>query len=142
VSPLEGESIALHAWLLCEVIYAPLSALIRTSIAVFLLRIAAVRAHKYIIYGNLLSIWILATVYFFTLLFQCNPVSYFYEQVLGHPGSCIDPDIVPRATIAQSVISAITDFILALLPISILWDIRLNKRTKAGVAALLGLGFL
>ncbi|KAK4197756.1 hypothetical protein QBC40DRAFT_267349 [Triangularia verruculosa] len=137
----KGENTALHSWFLNEALYAPLSALVRTSIAVFLLRIATSKIHRSIIYVNLACTWTLTVVYFFIVVFQCSPSSYFYNQVLDPSGgSCISKDIVPRTTIAHSIISAITDFILAFLPIAILWDVNLNKRTKAGVATLLGMG--
>ncbi|KAK0666246.1 hypothetical protein QBC41DRAFT_256596 [Cercophora samala] len=140
---VRGENIALHSWFLNEALYAPLSALIRTSIAVFLLRIATAKIHRNIIYVNLACTWVLTTIYFFIVVFQCSPSSYFYDQVLDpSSGSCIDKDIVPRVTIAHSIINAITDFILAFLPIAILWDVKLNKRTKVGVATLLGMGVL
>jgi len=141
-SMFEGESIALHAWFLCEVIYAPLSALVRTSIAVFLLRIATNKIHRGMIYGSIISVWTMSVVYFFLLLFQCRPMSYFYEQILGIPGSCISSHAVPRATIAHSVISAAMDFILALLPVTMLHHVQLNKRTKASISMLLGMGVL
>ncbi|KAK4188358.1 hypothetical protein QBC35DRAFT_206285 [Podospora australis] len=139
----KSESIALHSWFLNEAIYAPLSALVRSSIAVFLLRIATAKLHRWIIYGNLVCVWLLTIVYFFIVIFQCSPSSYFYEQVLDpSAGVCVDNDIVPQVTIAHSVTSALTDFILAFLPIAILWHVKLNKRTKAGVATLLSMGFL
>ncbi|KAK3362073.1 hypothetical protein B0T24DRAFT_670982 [Lasiosphaeria ovina] len=75
-NPLGAESIGLHSWFVCEVIYAPLSAMIRT------------------------------------------PTSHFYGQVLGQPGSLA----------------------LALMPIAILWNVRLGNPTKFGIAALLGIG--
>jgi hypothetical protein len=68
-------------WFLCEVIYTPLSALIRTSIALFLLRIVVAKAHQLTIYASLTFIWTLSTVYFFIIMFQCNPPMFFYEQV-------------------------------------------------------------
>jgi hypothetical protein len=139
---LRGENIALHSWFLGELLYAPLSALIRSSIAVFLLRIARAKLHRAIIYGALGITWSLSVVYFFILLFQCWPVSHFYEQVLGRDGTCLNKNIVPSATLAHSIISACTDIVLALLPVLILWNVRLNKRTKIGIATLLSLGLL
>ncbi|KAK3362788.1 integral membrane protein [Lasiosphaeria hispida] len=141
-NPVQAESTALYSWLLCEVIYPPLSALIRTSIAVFLLRIATVKTHRYIIHFSIATTWMLSLVYLFLLLFQCTPISHYYEQVLGQPGSCIDKDVVPSMTIAHSIISALTDFLLALLPAVMLWDVKLNKRTKTWIATLLGMGLL
>ncbi|KAK3695250.1 integral membrane protein [Podospora appendiculata] len=139
---LEGERIALHSWFLCEIIYPPLSALIRSSIAVFLLRIATAKAHRYIIYTALVFVWVLSIAYFFIVLFQCSPTSFFYDQVISESGTCIEADIVPRATLAHSVVNATADFILALLPVAILWRVKLNKGTKVGIAVLLGIGIL
>lgn len=108
----KGESIALHSWFIDEILYAPLSALIRSSIAVFLLRIATVKLHRMIIYGSLIVTWVLSLAYLFIMLFQCWPVSHFYEQVVGQAGTCMNQNVVPIATIVHSVISALTDCLL------------------------------
>ncbi|KAK4130421.1 hypothetical protein BT67DRAFT_429600 [Trichocladium antarcticum] len=142
VDHAQSHYIALYTWFISEVLYAPLSALIRTSIAVFLLRIPPARAYRFIIYANILVVWILCVAYFFLLVFQCNPPSHFYMQVLGQPGSCIAPETIPCATIVHSILSALTDFTLASLPIAIMWNLRLKRRTKIVIAAILGMGFL
>ena len=138
----EGAVIALRAWWICEVLYSPIVFLIRSSVAVFLLSIAVKTSHKYIIYINIGVIWVVSVVYFFILVVQCSPVSFFWMQAVGAKGSCIDSKIVPAATIAYSVISAIGDWVLGLLPVAMLWNIQLNKRTKAIVSFLLSLGIL
>ena len=137
-----GAAIALRGWWICEVLYSPVVLLIRTSVAVFLLRIATNKVHKWIIYVDMAIIWAVTVAFFFILLFQCSPVSYFWEQALGAKGSCMDRRVVPGATIAHSVISAVSDWVLGLLPIAMLWDVQLNKRTKATVSFLLSLGLL
>ncbi|KAH8883947.1 hypothetical protein GQ53DRAFT_629792, partial [Thozetella sp. PMI_491] len=141
IKPAEAAQ-ALEAWFLCEVIYAPLSALVRTSIGVFLLRIATNKTHRAIIYSTIIVIWILSVIYFFLMMFQCSPPSYFWEQVYHKSGSCMDLNVIPAATIAHSVISAVCDFILALLPVAMMWNVQLNKRTKVTVAALLSMGLI
>jgi len=138
----EGAAIALRAWWLCEVLYTPIVLLIRTSVAAFLLRIANNRVHQCIIYVDLAVIWAVSVAFFFILVFQCSPVSYFWMQALGDKASCIDQRVVPAATIAHSVISAVSDWVLGLLPIAMLWNVQLNKRTKATISFLLGLGLL
>ncbi|KAL2260159.1 hypothetical protein VTK26DRAFT_5930 [Humicola hyalothermophila] len=135
-----GHSIALHSWFLCEVLYALMSALVRTSVAAFLLEVAAARGHRLILYANLAIIWVLCIAYFLIMLFQCNPVSYFWGQVLGQSGSCIAPELVPGATIAHSILSFVTDITLAILPATMLWNVNLDRRTKMIVSTLLGLG--
>lgn len=139
---LRGASTALKAWWLCEVLYPPIVLLVRTSVAVFLLRIATRKLHRWIICIDITLTIVITGVFFFLLVFQCSPVSYFWTQVLGETGRCVDRRVVPTATIIHSVTSAISDFVLALLPIAMLWDVKLNKRTKATISFLLGLGLL
>jgi hypothetical protein len=51
----------------------------RFSIAVFLLRLCVIRIHKIIIYGSMAMILAYSIFYFFLVLFQCWPVSYFWN---------------------------------------------------------------
>lgn len=76
----------------------------------------------------------------FVATFQCDPPRYFYDQILGMQGHCMDTAIVPNVTIAHSVIEAVCDLVFAALPIAILWNVQLNKRTKVVIAFLLGMG--
>jgi hypothetical protein len=58
------------------------------------------------------------------------------------PGKCINLNIVPDATIAHSIVSGLSDWVIGLLPVALLWNIRLNVRTKVGVGLLLSMGML
>lgn len=100
--------------------------------------------HRCTIYGTVGVVWALSLPFFFLFLFRCYPPEHYYEQVLpdAPTGTCLEHTIVPHATIVHSVVFALIDFVLALLPIAVLWDVKLSKRTKSGVAALLGMGLL
>lgn len=74
--------------------------------------------------------------------FQCDPPSYFYEQVFGAKGKCLPTNVFPDVTYVHSALGALCDLVFATLPIAMLWDVQLNKRTKAVVALLLGMGFV
>ncbi len=91
---------------------------------------------------SLALVWLITFVFFFVTLFQCSPPSHFWEQVFQKPGSCGNQDVVPATGIALSVVNAVCDFVLALLPITMIWDVQLNMRTKLTVAALLSMGVL
>jgi hypothetical protein len=141
----DGIAIALRSWYLCEVLYSPLSALIRTSIALFIMRLAIQPWHKWVIRANLGLIWVVSLVYFFLMTLQCLPPSYFWEgpaQVPGATGSCINHDIVPVATFIHSTLSALSDWVLGLLPIALLWNVKINRRTKISIAFLLSMGLV
>lgn len=134
--------VAMRSWWICEVIYVPLSCIIRSSIAIFLLKIATRKLHRVVIWANMGVVWLVSFIAFFINLLQCSPVNYFWMWVMGEPGTCIDHRVVPFCTIAQSTVSALSDVILALLPIVMLWNVRMNKRTKVTVAILLSLGIV
>lgn len=136
-----GETyLGLKTWLISEVMYAPLSAMVRTSVALFLLRVANKPIHRWIVLVDLFVVWVVSVVFLFIVLFQCNPPSYFYNQALGAKGHCMDIEVVPNAVIAHSVIGAACDLVFAGLPVAMLWNVQLNKRTKIVVALLLGMG--
>lgn len=80
--------------------------------------------------------------YFFLIIFQCSPVSFFWGQYEGDTGICINPAAVPNASIAHSVLSFTADWILGLLPIFLIYDLQMNLRTKISVAGVLSLGLL
>lgn len=138
----EQAAISLRAWYLCEVLYSPITVCARISICVFILRIAAQKVHRLILIVNIGLISVISFAFFFVMVLQCSPPSYFWKQVLGAEGKCIDPNIVPDATIAHSVISAISDWIVGLLPIAILWHVKINRRTKASIALMLSMGIM
>jgi hypothetical protein len=80
-------------------------------------------------------------IYLFLLfIFQCRPVAYFWGQYAGMSGSCIDPWIVSRSVLAYSIVSCCTDWTFCILPVSIIWNIQMNPRTKASVLVLFSLG--
>lgn len=120
--------------------YAPLSAMVRTSVALFLLRVATNPIHRWIIIADITIVWIVGVVFLFIVLFQCSPPSYFYDQALGAKGTCMDINVVPNAVISQSVIGAVCDLVFAGLPVAMLWNVQLNKRTKVVIALLLSMG--
>ncbi|KAF6812717.1 integral membrane protein [Colletotrichum sojae] len=138
----EQAAVSLRAWYICEVLYSPITLAIRTSICLLLLRLAVSRVHRWIIYVNLAVVWAISIAFFLIMTFQCMPPSYFWRQLYGDPGSCINLNIVPDATIAHSVISALSDWCIGLLPIALLWNVNLNRRTKALVAVLLSMGMV
>ncbi|TVY34859.1 hypothetical protein LSUB1_G005407 [Lachnellula subtilissima] len=133
---------ALFFWWLCELLYTITLVFVRLSIAVFLLRICVKTVHKIIIYAALAMMLAYSTFYFFLIIFQCSPVSFFWGQYEGLDGACINPAIVPDASVTHSVVNFTADWILGLLPIALIWNLHMNTRTKTSVAAILSLGLL
>lgn len=110
-------SIAFRAWFVCELIYGPLSAVIRSSIALLLLRFGPSKTEKWLLCGCLTVVYIFTFIYFFINLLQCSPPSYFWKHYTNPDmsGSCPNPHLLPKTAIAHSVIAAVSDFFIAIL---------------------------
>ncbi|KAI3532113.1 integral membrane protein [Colletotrichum abscissum] len=137
---VDQAAISLRAWYICEVLYSPITLAIRTSICLVLLRLTFIRVHRLVVYTNLVVVWVISTAFCCIVTFQCMPPSYFWRQLYGESGSCHNFNLVAVTTITHSIILAMSDWCMGLLPIVLLWNINLNWRTKAVVATLLGMG--
>ena len=55
-------------------------------------------------------------------------------------GDCLSSTTIQGMSYTQAVINAISDWIYGLLPIALLWNANMNKRSKVSVGILLALG--
>ena len=117
--------------------YVACAAVTKLSICVFQLRIIVEQVHKYIIY-LVLALNSYSIFVFMLLLLQCKPMSYFWNQ--KQPGHCVNSHFIANASYVFSGVCMVTDLTLAILPIFIVWNLSLNRRAKAAVAAILGMG--
>lgn len=100
------------------------------------------RTYRWIIWVNLGVSTIVSTAFFFILVFQCTPVSYFWNQAYGYKGYCVDRNVIPVAVVVHSILSALSDWCLGLLPVALLWNVKINRRTKVIIVILLSLGMM
>ncbi|WQF90506.1 hypothetical protein CDEST_15520 [Colletotrichum destructivum] len=146
-SELDAGSIvvALKVWYTCEVLYAFICALIRTSIGLFLLRIIDGRLHKTaktILQGTIIAVCVASVVYLFIIVFQCNPIRYYWSKFEGLQGSCRPTSLVPNATIFHSVVVAVSDWIMGILPMSILWQLQMKREKKIRLLFFFGVAMM
>ena len=73
-------------------------------------------------------------------IFQCNPIASAWNKQT--PGSCFSNGQLQRIIISQALISILSDVMLALFPIVLLWKVQIAPRIKAGLCTLMGLGLL
>ncbi|RAO65756.1 uncharacterized protein BHQ10_001768 [Talaromyces amestolkiae] len=70
---------------------------------------------------------------------QCTPVALNWDKTIE--GHCWSDTAINALGIAQGTIAAATDFVLSILPIVFLWNIKIIWRVKIGVCAIMALGF-
>jgi hypothetical protein len=125
-------------WLLAEPFYFICSGLTKVSVGLFLLRVVAKKIHIWILYAAMAVSAISSIFLLFFMVFQCSPISYFWNrsQPKGH---CLSPTVITNATYAFSAISGVCDFTLGILPIFVVWHLKMNRQTKWAVAILLSM---
>ena len=74
--------------------------------------------------------------YFFLVLFQCWPVSAWWNYGIGSQ-YCMNPHIILDMTYTASVLNAIADWTFGTLPIFIVWNLNIPMRQKTVVACIL-----
>lgn len=109
----------------------------KISIGCFLLRITVRRIDIWIIYSVMLITVASGVVFFFVTMFQCKPISFFWNK--NQDGSCLNMDIIIALTYLYSACSVICDFTFALLPIGIIWGLNINKRSKIALVPIMAM---
>ncbi|KAJ5233142.1 hypothetical protein N7468_006098 [Penicillium chermesinum] len=132
---------ALLCWWLGQVFYVTTCVVAKISIIITLLRITVDRVHAWILYAALYLATAVGLLFFFFTIFQCHPVNLFWNR-LSERGTCVDTQILIDIAYVYSVGTAVTDLTIALLPIALIWNLRMKRRTKAAVAGILGIGCL
>ncbi|KAI8625124.1 hypothetical protein F5Y19DRAFT_272758 [Xylariaceae sp. FL1651] len=117
--------------------------LIKLSIGLFLLRLAVQKRYKYILGISIVVVGVWSLVLFFWNLFQCSPVSaqWDYTILASNPKShCVSADEVVSAAYALSALTILSDWLYALIPIPLIWQVKMTPQAKLTVIAVLGLG--
>lgn len=112
----------------------------KVSICLFLLRIPVethlIRPLQGMIAGLIVSNMALTIVW----IVQCRPLAAAWNSnIQGH---CFTQGQLQRIIISQALISIISDIILAIFPIFILWKVQISVRVKAGMCTLMSLGLI
>ena len=75
---------------------------------------------------------------FFGDIFQCTPVNYLWDKTVSG-GHCIDFGIL---VIVGGVVNTVTDVVMLILPMPVLWKLQMSTRKKWTVSAIFLMGGL
>jgi len=113
---------------------------IKASIALMLLRLTIKPVHRYVIYITLVTTELYSAGFFLLFVFQCRPSAYFWTRYTNGEGSCIKPSITVDGVYAYSAITCVGDWIYAILPCILVWNLQMRKTQKFFVALILAMG--
>ncbi|KAJ4416172.1 hypothetical protein N0V82_006932 [Gnomoniopsis sp. IMI 355080] len=137
VLPTWEEILALKA--LATATYISNMMFIKLSIGVFLLRLAVQRRYRWTIWGSMGIIASMSSALFLWDIFQCNPVAAQWDYTIPNH-TCASTTQVVNVAYALSVLSILSDWLFALLPIPMLWKATMTKHAKITVSIVLSLG--
>ncbi|KAH8889260.1 hypothetical protein GQ53DRAFT_690401 [Thozetella sp. PMI_491] len=111
----------------------------KTSFAFTLLRLVDGKI-KALIWLIIISMNIAVCLEAMITWLQCDPVSRTWDPTV--PGMCWQKDVINGYGIFISVYSGVMDIVLALLPWRLVWNLRMKKTEKFGVAVAMSMGLL
>jgi hypothetical protein len=135
----EQAQTALRYWFLCEVFYTMATSVLKIAVGLFLLRITIHPIHVWIIRIIMIVAAFLGVAYTLLVLFQCNPISYWWDLDPTHKGTCLSSNLVVIFTYIVSGLNSFADWTFGILPIFIVKDLQMKKRAKVVVSAIIGL---
>ncbi|KAK2778795.1 hypothetical protein CKAH01_11569 [Colletotrichum kahawae] len=131
---------AYQFWWFCYLWYCLSMISSKISIGWFLLRITVRKIDIWIIYFVMFCTVCTGVVFFFVTLLQCQPISFFWEQYTGATnGHCINMDVIIALTYLYSAFSVICDFTFAILPIVLIWKLKMDRKTKIALIPIMAM---
>ncbi|KAF2130943.1 hypothetical protein P153DRAFT_384158 [Dothidotthia symphoricarpi CBS 119687] len=134
--------------------------MVKISICFFLLRLVTRKAYTWFLRGLIVFLVLFVVACTGTLvcrkpqhaiciqIFQCVPVKAAWDTRLRPPplgtgtAQCFTPQTFTQIGLFNTVINIATDFILALLPVPLIWQLQINLRTRVSLIFVLSLGLL
>lgn len=110
----------------------------KVSICLFLIRLPQSKALKRPLQWTVAFLLFSNTICTTILIMQCQPLHAAWDD----DGRCMSTEAMEALVLTQAVISVVSDFAFAALPVFFLWRTQIDFRTKVGLWVLMGLGVL
>ncbi|KAI8256710.1 Satratoxin biosynthesis SC1 cluster protein 4 [Colletotrichum sp. SAR11_239] len=123
-----------------EIVYSITLASIKASILFLYLRIfgAITETFRQILWGTQIFNVAVCITFVIVNLNQCKPLSYFWYGWDGrHPGYCID---LTAMALSHAALNIALDVWMLVLPATQIYRLNLQKRQKAGIMSMFGVG--
>jgi hypothetical protein len=144
VPPADRPIASMWRWI-ATLFYIAIAALLKLVVGFFLLRICSNQRWRRI------TIWVLMgavsvfnIIYIFVAVFACQPTEYIWTRYNPPPneghGDCSTTLFVLIPTYVSAFLNVLADWILPLLPATVVWKARMEMRKKISVCAVIALG--
>lgn len=110
------------------------------SVCFFLLKLPLHHTVRKVLWTSIIGIIISSLVIVLFWALQCVPPNAAWD--FGTSGTCLSRSTVLQVILAQGILSAICDYLLALCPLAIIWRLALMPKHCYGLCTLMGLGVM
>ncbi|KAG6986669.1 hypothetical protein G7Y79_00074g098660 [Physcia stellaris] len=110
----------------------------KVSICLFLMRIPRIKALRRTLQWAVAFLLFSNTILTTAWIMQCQPLHAAWDD----QGTCMSREALQKVVLVQAVISVVSDFSFAILPIVFLWRVQIDLKTKLGLWTLMCLGFI
>lgn len=135
----ENAQTALKYWFFCEVFYTITTSIFKIAIGLFLLRITIVPIHIWIIRTIMAVSVVVGLAFTILVIFQCKPVSYWWDLDPTHTGTCLSASMIMSFTYVVSALNSVADWTFGILPIFVVKDLQMKRRAKIIISGVIGL---
>ncbi|OWP00034.1 hypothetical protein B2J93_2381 [Marssonina coronariae] len=110
----------------------------KVSVALFLLPIATRKIYRHFLWGLLAFMFVYTSVAVITTCLQCTDLRTFWDPLI--PPTCWSPHARQTLSYIYTSLTIVTDFVLAFVPIPMLWNVQINIRVKLSLITIMSLG--
>ena len=129
-----------------ELNYLISTTLIKISILCFYRRITGGLTNKFVywVWGSIIFCIVYGVLFTLLIAFTCRPMVGFFHIYdaawrLENELSCYNEGI---AIVACAAVSTVQDLVICMLPIFLIWNLRIQKRQKVALCGIFGMGLV
>jgi|TARA_R110002003_G_scaffold2062_4_gene23944 hypothetical protein len=129
-----------------EITYLASTTLIKTSILCFYRRMTGSLKNGFVrwVYGSIVFCILYGILFILLIIFTYSPIVGFFRLFdvawrLQHELHYLDEGAI---VVACAIVSTVQDLVICLLPIFLVWNLRMGKRQKAGLCGIFAIGLV
>jgi hypothetical protein len=139
-------SLMIQITMAIELNYLLSTTLIKISILCFYRRITGTLKDAFVFstWGMMAFCIIASTIFVFLIIFACSPVVGFFHLFdlswrIKNEVTCLDEGAI---IVACAIVGTIQDLFVCLLPILLVWNLKMSKRQKVALCGIFAVGLL
>ena len=114
---------------------------VKLSITLFVLKIGGLsKVFRTALVVNITFLGLANAAFIIELLLQCRPIQGNWNPDVRATANCVSAMGVMVLCYTSAIVSVITDFCCVFLPLPMIWNLQMSRRTKQSIIALLLMG--